>query len=61
MREEEKELLALVGMEYTPENAHALKYGGIVDSNGIIVKVITREDEELRAKRCERLKKKLSK
>lgn len=61
MRKEDEELQALLGKEYTPENAHALKYGGIVDSKGIIVRVITKRDEERRAKECAELKKSLSK
>jgi len=37
----EEELLSLKGQPYTKENARKLIYGGIIDSKGFIVEVLT--------------------
>jgi hypothetical protein len=42
------------GLPYTLETAKQLRYGGIVNADGIIVKAYTKEDMEERFKRCAR-------
>lgn len=49
---EDRILLSLIGEKYTKENARKLRYGGRIDSNGIIVKVVTRTEHEEKMKKC---------
>ena len=44
MKMTDEELLALEGKPYTRENARKLIYGALIDSKGIIVKVITSKE-----------------
>ncbi len=46
----DKELKKLEGRPYTKENARKLIYGGRIDSKGIIVEVITKEENKKRCK-----------
>ena len=48
----DEELLQLIGKPYTKENAKKMIYGGRIDNNGIIVKVITKKENKKLAKRC---------
>ena len=48
----DKELTALIGKPYSKENAKKLIYGGRVNSQGIIVEVITKQESKRLAKRC---------
>lgn len=43
---------SLEGKPYNSETARHLKYGGIVNSKGIIVKVFTEEDFTTKGKVC---------
>jgi hypothetical protein len=60
-KDEDKELLKLVGQPYNKENSKKMKYGGAVDSNGNIVKVVTKSENEDARKRCTCGKKQKSK
>lgn len=42
------------GQPYTLETAKQLRYGGIVNAEGIIVRAYTKQDMEERFKRCAR-------
>lgn len=53
---EEKILKSLIGQDYTPENAHILKYGAVLSSSGTIKRVLTKKDMEKRLSKCDRLK-----
>jgi hypothetical protein len=43
---ESDELLKLKGQPYTKENAKKLIYGGIIDSKGIIIEVLTSKKQD---------------
>ncbi len=53
---EEKVLKSLIGQDYTPENAHILKYGAVLSSSGVIKRVLTKKDMEMRLSKCDKLK-----
>lgn len=45
---ETQELLGLIGKAYTPETARLMKYGGTVNSKGVIVEVDTKDRKSRR-------------
>ena len=49
---EMQELQGLIGKPYTPETARLMRYGGTVNSKGIIVEVETKEVAERKIHRC---------
>ncbi len=49
---EKPDPLSLLGKKYTRETARHIPYGGLVNSEGIIVKVITEEESKAQTKAC---------
>jgi hypothetical protein len=43
---------SVLGKRYTRETARHMLHGGVIDGNGIIVRVVTSEEEALQWKAC---------
>ena len=43
---------SVLGKRYTCETARHMLHGGVIDGNGIIVRVVTSEEEALQWKAC---------
>jgi len=46
------ELRELIGKPYTPETARLMRYGGTINSKGIIVEVDTKDAMRRTARKC---------
>lgn len=55
-----QELSGLIGKPYTPETARLMRYGGTVNSKGLIVEVDTKERKSRRCINKDNTTKKLS-
>ena len=49
---EKPDPISVLGKKYTRETARHIPYGGLVNSNGIIVRVITEEESKAQTHAC---------
>jgi hypothetical protein len=56
MELEERSIKSLVGKKYTLENGRKLRYGGRINSKGIITRAYTKRDMNERISTCKKLK-----
>lgn len=59
LSEKDKEIKSIIGKVYDENTRHLLRYGGTVNSNGIVIEAYT--EEEAKKFRCERGSNKLYK